>query len=75
MVAYAWLLHQGQKKLDNKVDECIFVNYAIQTRDYWLWCPQKENVIVMKHVKFAKDKIEYEWIYKEIPQRFKYNEV
>lgn len=29
----------------------------------------------MKHVKFAEDKIEYEWIYKEIPQRFKYNEV
>ena len=74
-LAYARLPDQGRKKLDDKAAECIFVGYATQTRGYRLWCPQKEYVIITKHVKFAEDKIRHEWIYKEVPQRFKYNEV
>jgi len=74
-LAYARLPDQRRKKLDDKAAECIFVGYATQTRGYRLWCPQKGDVIVTKYVKFTEDKIGYEWIYKEVPQKFKYNEV
>ena len=64
---------KGERSGD-KAAECIFIGYATQTRGYRLWCPQKGDVIIIKHVKFAEDKIGYEWIYREVPQKFKYNE-
>lgn len=59
-LAYANLPRQGRKKLDDKAVECILVGYASQTKGYRLWCPNKSDVIVTKHVRFAEDKIGYE---------------
>lgn len=38
-------------------------------------CPQKGDVITMKHVKFAEDKLGYEWIYRKATQAFRHNEI
>jgi len=40
-----------------------------------LWCPQKDDVISTKYVKFAEDKNGYEWIYRKEPCDYRYNEV
>jgi len=57
--AYARLPDQGRRKLDDKAIECVFIGYANQTRGYRLWYPQKGDVIMTKHVKFAEDETGY----------------
>lgn len=64
-MAYANLPKQGRKKLDDRAVKYILVRYASQTKGYRLWCPNKSDVIVTKHVRFAEDKIGYEWLYKD----------
>jgi len=64
----------GRNKLDKRTAECIFVGYSSRTNGYRLWCPKLQDVITSKHVKFAKEKIEYEWIYKESIQNWIYDE-
>jgi len=73
--AYANLPKQNRRKLDNRAVECILVGYASQTRGYRLWCPEKSDVIITKHVRFAEDKIGYEWLYKDsVVHHYKLNQ-
>lgn len=74
-LAYARLPDQGRRKLDDRAVECIFVGYAAQTKGYRLWCPQKGDIIMTKHVQFAEDKMGHEWIYRRATPTFKHNEV
>ncbi|KAK2574690.1 hypothetical protein KPH14_012973, partial [Odynerus spinipes] len=62
-LAYAHLPRQGQRKLDDRAAPCVLVGYSTQTRGYRLWCPQKQDVIVTKHVRFEENKMGYEWLY------------
>jgi len=42
---------------------------------YRLWCPEKSDVIITKHVRFAEDKIGYEWLYKNsVVHHYKLNQ-
>jgi len=74
-LAYARLPDQERKKFDDRAVEYILVGYAAQTKGYRLWCPQKGDVITTKHVKFAEDKVGYEWIYGRVKQAFQYDEI
>jgi len=74
-LAYARLPDQGRKKFDDRAVECILVGYAAQTKGYRLWCPRRGDMITTKHVKFAEDKVEYEWIYGRVKQTFQYDEI
>ncbi|XP_076544682.1 uncharacterized protein LOC117610925 [Osmia lignaria lignaria] len=74
-LAYARLPSQGRRKLDDRAVECIFVGYATQTRGYRLWCPQKQDVITINHVKFVEDKMGYGWIYRKDVESYRYNQV
>lgn len=62
---------KDEKKLDDRAVKCIFVGYANQTTGYRLWCSQKRDVMT-KHIKFAEDKIGYEWIYSRAAQGFRH---
>lgn len=74
-LAYARLPDQGRRKFDDRAVECILVGYAAQTKGYRLWCPQKGDVIMTKHVRFAEDKVGYEWIYRRVKQTFRYDKI
>lgn len=60
MNAYAYLPHQGRKKLDPRARAYILVGYSSQTKGYRLWDPKKEEIIQTKHVKFDETKLGYE---------------
>lgn len=64
-LAYAHLVRQGQKKLDDRAVPCVMVGYASQTKAYRLWCPKTQDVIVTKHVRFLEEKMGYEWLHNE----------
>lgn len=67
-LAYAHLTRQGQRKLDDRAIPCILVGYSTQTRGYRLWCPEKGDVIVTKHVRFSEDKMGYDWLVNRNPR-------
>lgn len=73
-LAYANLPKQGRKKLDDRAVKCFLVGYASQTKGYRLWCPERSDVVITKHVQFAEDKIGYEWLYKDSTlHEYRYN--
>lgn len=73
-LAYAWLPRQGKGKLDNRAVEYVFIGYGSRTRGFRVWCPEIQNVLITKHVRFVEHKIGYEWIYKRNTQAWRYNE-
>lgn len=75
-LAYTNLPRQGRKKLDDRAVECFLVGYASQTKGYRLWCPEKSDVIITKHVRFAEDKPGYKWLYKDSTlHKYRYNNI
>jgi len=51
-VAFSFVVSEKRKKLDQKVEKCIFVGYESQHRGYRLYSPSYKAVLVSRDVKF-----------------------
>lgn len=54
-VAYAHILNELRKKLDNKGQKCIFVGYFEDKKAYKLFYPINRKVIISRDVQFVED--------------------
>jgi hypothetical protein len=54
-VTYSRIVDEKRKKLDDKAEKLIFVNYDLQTKGFRLYDPSKRRVIVSRNVKFVND--------------------
>lgn len=52
--------------------------YSLGTPFKWKdidYSAHKRRIVITEHVKFAEDKSEYKWIYREVAQTFRSNEI
>ena len=54
-VAYAHIPDELRKKLDKKVQKCIFVGYLEDTKAYKLYDPVTRKVIISRDVQFVEN--------------------
>ena len=54
-VAYAHIPDELRKKLDKKVQKCIFVGYSEDTKAYKLYDPVIRKVIISRDVQFVEN--------------------
>ena len=54
-VAYAHVLDELRKKLDNKGEKCIYVGYCYESRAYKLYNPSTKKVIINIDVQFIEE--------------------
>ena len=54
-LAYAHVLDELRKKLDNKGQKCIFVGYSEDTKAYKLYDPVARKVIISCDVQFIEN--------------------
>ena len=50
--AFSFVVSEKRKKLDQKVEKCIFVGYDSQHKGYRLYSPSYKAVLVSRDVKF-----------------------
>ena len=56
-VAYAHVIDELRKKLDNKVQKCIFVGYSKDTKSYQLYDPITRKLIISRYVHFVENEL------------------
>ena len=54
-VAYARVIDELRKKLDNKVQKCIFVDYSKDTKSYQLYDLVIRKLIISRNVHFVEN--------------------
>jgi len=54
-VAYAHILDQLRKKLDNKGEKCIFIGFSEESKAYRLYKPSTKKLIVSRDVQFIEE--------------------
>ena len=54
-VTYAHAIDELRKKLDNKVQKCIFVGYSKDTKSYHLYDPITRKLIISRYVHFVEN--------------------
>ena len=54
-VAYAHVLDELRKKLDNKGQKCIFVSYSKEIKEYTLYDHVTRKVIINRDVQFVEN--------------------
>ena len=55
-VAYAHIPDQLRKKLDNKGEKCIFVEYSEESKAYRLCNPSTKKFMISRDVQFIEEK-------------------
>lgn len=54
-VAYAHIPDQLRKKLDSKVEKCIFIGYSEESKAYMLYIPSTKKFFVSRDVQFIEE--------------------
>jgi len=54
-LAYALVLEQHRRKLDDKVVKCIFVGYIAESKGYRLYHPHSKHILVSRRDVFFVD--------------------
>jgi hypothetical protein len=55
-VAYAHVLEEPRRNVDDRSEKCIFVGYNEQSKSYRMYNPITKKLIVSRDVKFQEDK-------------------
>jgi len=54
-VAYAHILDQLRKNLDNNGEKCIFIGYSEESKAYRLYIPSTKKFFVSRYVQFIEE--------------------
>ena len=57
-VSYSLVPSKLRKKLDDKIEKCIFIGYSEESKAYRLYNPISKKLIIRMEVKFEE---EYSW--------------
>ena len=57
-LAYALVLVQHRRKLNDKAVKCIFVGYRLENKGYRLYHPQTKRILVSRDVVFVEDAVQ-----------------
>ncbi len=63
-ITYSHVLDELRKKLDDKVEKCIFISYSLVIKRYKVYNPKTQKVIISRDVTFDEDGL-WDWLKEE----------